>query len=482
VIQIFTRGYRSGAAGGGSATAEVAGYGQRAASATVHATVADTPISASFGARHVGGVSAIDPASVQPTAFQPTATVNPDRDGVEQRSASLRAAHHAGEGGDLEATILHTDNRLRFDQVQPVPDADEREHSRLDTWQAHWQQRWGDRLSTRVALGGSLQTSRDDVAASGTASTDYFRATNQQATLQADLTLAERVNLQVGAESLRQRGGATAYDPTGGGTRIDHDRDVSSAWIGTVGAFGPNHLQLNVRRDDYNDVGGATTGLAAYGRELASGLRVTAQVSTAFRAPSFNDLYYPFFGNPDLRPERAKSLEFGLRYARDAERASVAVYRTLTHDLIAFDPATSRSENIARAQLEGIEFAAATRRGAWQLGGSVTLGRAIDADTRLRLVRRAASVVNLDTAWNAGPVRLGAAFTRSAGRTDLDLNTFDRKALPAYERTRLLAAWQVTRTLALRARIENLFDQRTQLVDGYGTFGRFLAVGVQADW
>ena len=42
------------------------------------------------------------------------------------------------------------------------------------------------------------------------------------------------------------------------------------------------------------------------------GWRVTAGYGTAFKAPTFNDLYFPGFSNPDLAPETSRNVEAGV--------------------------------------------------------------------------------------------------------------------------------------------------------------------------
>ena len=64
------------------------------------------------------------------------------------------------------------------------------------------------------------------------------------------------------------------------------DLDQSIRFYSTL--FG---AEPSVRHDDYSDVGTATTGLASYRYDFATHWSVGAQASTAFRAPSFQELY-----------------------------------------------------------------------------------------------------------------------------------------------------------------------------------------------
>src|SRR3546814_3225254 len=77
-------------------------------------------------------------------------------------------------------------------------------------------------------------------------------------------------------------------------------------------------LQASVRNDDNEQFGSHTTGGIGWGLAFAGNFRLTANYATGFKAPTFNDLYYPFFGTPDLRPEESKGYNLGLaRYAQD---------------------------------------------------------------------------------------------------------------------------------------------------------------------
>jgi vitamin B12 transporter len=75
---------------------------------------------------------------------------------------------------------------------------------------------------------------------------------------------------------------------------------------------------------------------------------------TAFRAPTFNELYFPALfgfagGNPDLKPETAKNTEAGVNWEQGSHRASAVVYHNQVTDLIEFRPPTSRPVNVSKA-------------------------------------------------------------------------------------------------------------------------------------
>src|SRR5690606_13379075 len=103
-------------------------------------------------------------------------------------------------------------------------------------------------------------------------------------------------------------------------------------------------------------------------------LIVYGQYAEGFRAPPFSDvnigLYLPVFNylvlaNPDLRPERSRGLELGLRWAGWHAQASLAVYENRYRDLIesranlgvdVSGRLVFQSVNRARARIRGVEL------------------------------------------------------------------------------------------------------------------------------
>lgn len=473
VVQIFTRG---GTRTGAAFDAEAGGGHTRAATGSATWVVDGTRLSATAGTRRSRPFSAIDTAQVIPGPFAPGA--NRDIDGTRNRSAALRASQFFG-AAEVGASAWTSRNDTDFDSTADGPAATHVERSELTAWQAYLRGRLGERWAARLAAGESRDESRNSASDPFSFNNGEFRARNRQFAWQNDVAVAETVTASLALEYLEQRGASTAYDPTFASVLTSFERRVTSGWFGVSAAAGAQHVQVNVRRDDYSDAGAATTGLVAYGYVLAPSLRATLQVSSAFRAPSFNDLHFPFFGNPDLRPERARSVEAGLRYALGDTLLRAAVYRTLTRDLVVFSTATSRAENVARARAEGIELTAATLWRGIRLDANASLSRPVDADTGERLLRRAPYTVHLGVYRDWGAWTLGAEVGRVGARYDSDINTFARTTLAAYTLARATAAWRIAPAVKLKLRVENLTDAGYETVDGYNTQRRAAFAGVE---
>src|SRR5207253_1870717 len=124
------------------------------------------------------------------------------------------------------------------------------------------------------------------------------------------------------------------------------------------------HFTAGLRDDDFDTFGRATTGRAtAAWLVVPKTLKLRASYGTAFRSPSFLDLYGQsafYTGNPNLRPERARGGDAGADYyfAQGRGTLSATWFQTDFTDLIASTPDFRSEINIQRARTHGVEFSA----------------------------------------------------------------------------------------------------------------------------
>lgn len=476
VIQIFTRG---GARPGASASVEAGQGHTRDASASLTAPLGPGLASVSAGFREQRAIASIDPAKVP--------GINPDLDGNRNRNGSLRWDARSA-AGELAAWAWGSHNDtdwsdpFNFSATIPTARIGQVEHSAQDGYGLSATRLLGD---SKIRL-SAAQTRDDTIDRSNVPNTDpytdadnmQFRSRNRQIGLQVTTTLFPGVDLEGGAEHLAQQGAITSFDyTTFSDQSVAVSRRVDSLWAGATARRGPLQGQLNVRHDRYSDVGGATTGLAGAGWRLGEQWKLTAQLATAFRAPSFNDLYYPGYSNPLLRPEHARSGELGLRWARGGASASAVIFRNRTSDLISVG-ANNKPANVRRAALDGSEWQVDDELGAVRLGASLSLDRPRDLDTGLTLLRRAHGSLRVHAIYADGPWQASAEIQHTGARDDIDILTYARTTLPAFNLARAALQCALAHDVSVHLRVENLFNTRYQLVDGYNTLPRLLVAGI----
>ncbi|HJP98234.1 MAG TPA: TonB-dependent vitamin B12 receptor [Rhodanobacteraceae bacterium] len=239
--------------------------------------------------------------------------------------------------------------------------------------------------------------------------------------------------------------------------------------------FGAQSLQANLRRDDNSQFGGKTTGSLLWGWNLAHDMRLTASYGTAFRAPTFNDLYYPGFGNPYLRPEDSRNLELGLRGTPGWGHWQVSVYRNDIHDMITFDAAVGLPGNVDRARIVGIEGVMEGRLAGWNLRATATLLHARD-DARggsdyfgKELPRRPSRSARFDADRSFGRFSVGASWYLAGRRYDDIANLHP---LGGYALVNLRAGWQLAHEWKLQLALNNMFDKDYETAWFYNQPGR----------
>lgn len=239
-------------------------------------------------------------------------------------------------------------------------------------------------------------------------------------------------------------------------------------------------LNAGIRYDDHESFGSKTTYKvgAAYVMKDA-GITLRTSYGTGFRAPSLNDLYYPFYGNPSLKPEESTSFEAGAVKFLLKDRVSLSVtYFSQDYDnLIQSDPRTYTAANIASASVKGIEAAVSWRASeGLDLNAGYTYLDTEDKDTGTELIRRPTHKVSAGAAYSFKDISVRADFLYVGGRLDSSAGTM----LSPYALVNLNGSYRMGKAVSVFIRIENLFDTEYEEAHGFGTKGRSLYGGITA--
>ena len=484
VIQIFTRGgsgTQTGPTGGASAT-----WGSertRAVAADVATAFgprdAQTRLGASASYRSAKGFSAIDADRV--------AAANPDYDGYRNTSVSANVAQSLGEN-EIGVRYFEAHGHLDFDDSTDYGFFGAPYDGRVQT-HAERSRQTDATAYARVkpfsfwTVDVSAGQARDLSVSTSSYPLSFVLGTTTSTQRQYRFANTAKFDEHVGTlayERLDQTGFSTSY-----GNGVDgatFSRHVDSFMAGYTGPlFLPsrwNEFQFNARHDRYSDFGDSTTGLAAYGLKFAPGWKAIVQASNAFKAPTFNELYFPFFGNPDLKAERARTFEVGLQYAQDAMLVRVSAFTTHTRNLIVFDSNLMLANNVARARVKGIEMTGRMLVDGWQVTANLTYAEPVDADTGQRLLRRATRNGDIAVAKSYGRWRFSGDVQAAGPRADSDILTFSRTELAGYALVNLGVRYEVLRGTTVGLGVTNALDRRYALVDGFNTAGRVSMLSV----
>lgn len=469
VIQIFTK------QGKGkprfNASAGIGNYGTAIGSAGVSGRLGDTSFSLQGGMTHVNGISSID--------NKRNRGYNPDTDGYRSQNISASITQHFNDHHELGFSVLQTDSRSFTDSGISAVSAryDHYSEQTLSSYTLHSKNRFNEVWTSLLSISRGI----DDLTAYTKQPT---RTTNNSIKTTQDQYLWQNtLNTSWGVFSLgvERREQEAETLPT---ALPENKRNIQSYLAGWHKQFYRHHLQLNVRNDDNSQFGNKTTGSTGYAYDITQSLRANIGWGTAFVAPTFNQLYYPNFGNASLQPEYSRNKEIGLRYREGEQQVSATYYYNEVDDLI-INPNTSSTpsvnfsgitQNISRATLSGLTLAYQGNLAGFSLRANGDFQRPEDDATGNLLPRRAKEHGFLAISRKLNDWDMGMEVQSSSHRFNDTANTV---RMSGYTLVNLYSEYRINNDWSLNARINNLFDRKYELAKDYGTLGTNLFVSVR---
>ncbi|WP_225071165.1 TonB-dependent receptor [Desulfuromonas sp. CSMB_57] len=214
-----------------------------------------------------------------------------------------------------------------------------------------------------------------------------------------------------------------------------------------------------------------------------TGTRIKGTFGTAFKAPTLAQLFENstwVLGNPNLAPEKSRGWDIGLEQKFWDDRISLSAtyfenrFEDLINTFFSFSSFKYEYENIDKAESKGVELTASVRpMDNLTLSASYTYTDTENRATGNQLLRRPRHKYNLNADYrflDRGNVNLDIFYVGK--RDDIDLLIWDQtKTLGAYTVVNLAIAYDLAKHLRIHGRVENLFDEDYEEVNGFGTPG-----------
>ena len=378
-----------------------------------------------------------------------------DHDEYRNKSLSLSLSHALTDDIEIGANVLDNRGKNAFDnpfgrfdpatfeslQQQPYSEFD------VSSVSSYLDARVNDLWKTRLEFGHS--ENREKTLDKLSDERSVFNTYRDSLTWQNDLTLNEHNSLILGGDWYEDRINSST------------DFNEDSRW--NRAAFIQHRYQtdrfsteLGLRHDDNQQFGGQNSWSGTFTLPLNPDNDILLSYSEGFRAPTFNDLYYPDFSNPDLKPETSKSYELQWRSQLTQDsRLEASLYRTDLEDAIIFG-SNSRPQNVASARINGFEAALKQELFGWQSNLGVAIIDPRDRDTGHTLARRARRTLSLDLDRQFDRLGLGASWQAVSGSYD-DLN--NQQPLGGYALLGLRSSWELNHEIKLELKVDNLLDK-----------------------
>jgi vitamin B12 transporter len=452
VIQVFTRRGRPGVHGNATASAGSDRYGQLGGGVA-------------FGQGGFDG--AVQFSHTQNRGFSSTneralfGVFNPDTDGFRQNAGSLRLGWEPAPGWRIDAMALESDGETQYDDG---PDVDSRAKLRNGVQSLQASGRLGAGWTTLLRYGRS--TDVYDTLATASAFTPLGATRTEQRQLGWEnafdtpvgtaLALVERIEQDVSRPG-------QAYTTSA--------RTIDAVGLGLTGEAARHAWQAAVRHDSNSQFGDQTTGSAGYGFALTPRWRVAGSYGTSFVAPSFNQLYFPGFGNPDLLPEEGRHGELSLRWTSGGQTLRTA---WVDNRIRGYIPSGPLPANVPRSRIDGLVMSYEGRWTGLVAGASyehldprnATEG---SPDAGNLLPRRARDAFRAQADWLLGRASVGGTLSAFSHRFEDPAN---RLRLAGFATLDLRADWALTPEWTIGARLNNLADKVYETAYGFNQPGR----------
>ena len=298
-----------------------------------------------------------------------------------------------------------------------------------------------------------------------------IRSEIRQIDLQSDFTLGADNVLNLGFGTENRRGLSV-------GT-FDEEADLDSWFVQDQWSITEDvHVTVAIRGDDHSTFGSETSQRVTLSGGWSDGRgRVHGSYGTAFRAPNFNELYFPFSGDPNLLPETTEGFDVGVhqRIGGSGVTVDLTWFDIDFDQLIEFDLTSFTFGNVAQASSTGAEFTLRYRPSiSTSLEFSHTYNRTENKATGNLLARRPK---NRTTAVaQVQPTDRFAAALMAAFVSD----RIDSNGAVMDDYTKVDLHLSYTRSLWQPfVRIENALDEGYFEVPGFVTPGRTIVAGVR---
>ncbi|WP_405632762.1 TonB-dependent receptor domain-containing protein [Pseudoalteromonas sp. Ld20] len=260
-------------------------------------------------------------------------------------------------------------------------------------------------------------------------------------------------------------GGLNWYKDDISGTTGEYSKKNREVFAGFIGGYYDAEkllANLAIRYDNDQYFGDETTYTAAVGYRFHKNATFRVSQSTGFKAPTFNDLYYPFSGNPNLVPETSVNQELGLTIDFTQAAVDISIFRNDIENLIAWAPNADgkwQPANINEARHEGVEFSFKNQVFGFDNQFNFTYLNAENTATGVAQTYVSPRTINWSVAKQWGDFDAGFNMQYRSGREG------KVTMLSSYTLWDLTANYQLNESLSFSLRVENIFDREYDAVD-----------------
>jgi vitamin B12 transporter len=202
---------------------------------------------------------------------------------------------------------------------------------------------------------------------------------------------------------------------------------------------------------------------------------VSLNFAEGFKAPTFNDLYFPFGGNADLKFETSTNKEIVYKGFYKVGSLVLSAYESEIENLIQWIPDANgiwAPQNIGAADISGIDLSYKVSYGNFNhklIASSVSTE---DKTTGNQLLLRAKKHYGYEFSYSEDDFSVFTQVQHVGKRPDTDFQTFMPTMLSSFTQVNLGMSYDVSNNWTLKLKVSDALDKAATLVSGYNPSGR----------
>ncbi len=307
------------------------------------------------------------------------------------------------------------------------------------------------------------------------------RFSNRVLSLDAQTGYRFNQNTVTGGFELRRESANIFSSSSFGDSAYDRSTRTSALFAQDEFKSGAFTLVPGVRYENNSQFGDFTSYRLAGAYNVNPETKIKASFGTAFKAPPFDSLYFPNFGNPNLVPERSRGFDLGVRRElNNRGGVELTYFNNRIRNLIGFDSTTSLPINVNTARTSGAELSYDHDLGSglrFITGGTYTQTHSSSGP----LLRRPKFNLNSDLLYQHGPYDIDLGVIAQGRRFDADfVNEFTAREYAGFARVDLAFGYRLKNGVQPFIRINNLLNRRYEEVAGYPAPRFNIVFGVRA--
>ena len=405
------------------------------------------------------------------SAFTKTGDADQELDGVKQRTVNVNVNHNISGSTvvGFSYTDVHTDTEYddqyggshnkvwKKDIKTSVLTAD---HTISDKWLAKFSYSKVDQ--SRVSFTNGLEDFYLDYAG------DQVYYTNKQYQTK-DSTLLNDIILD---SSLLTLGLSKVDDTNITDSQSSTHKDIFAQWQGNIKE---GDLIVGARNTNHTEFGNHTTYNLGFSKKINNDMTASISHGTAFNAPSLYQLYAAWgTGNPSLNPETSKSTEIAINNQHSWGNSSVNLYKTTTDNLIEYNSNTYSYYNIDDiVNIQGVEINTNTNIMSWEISANYNYVNAEKSNPSGQLLRRPKHSTGITASKQSGKYNHQIGIIQKS--SSLDVGNIK---LPGYTLVNAGTKYSYNPNTTVAFKVDNLFNKKYTIANGYNQFGRTITLGL----